>query len=57
MGATKNTGLALQKQNFQFYYTVVKYRLFEKYGKKGRKIGVNGGVNLNGVWIILDDQN
>lgn len=37
MGATKNIGVAQQKQNFQFYYDVVKYRLPEKYGEKERK--------------------
>lgn len=37
MGATKNIGVAQQKQNFQFYYDVVKHRLPEKYDEKERK--------------------
>lgn len=34
MLATKNIGVAHQKQIFQFYYAVAKYKLLEKYGKK-----------------------
>lgn len=36
MRATKNIGVAYQKQNFKFNYAVVKYRLHEKYGNKER---------------------
>lgn len=36
MRATKNIGVAYQKQNFKFNYAVVKYRLHEKYGSKER---------------------
>lgn len=31
--ATKTVGVAHQKHNFPFYYTVAKYRLLEKYVK------------------------
>lgn len=33
VGATKNIAGAQPKNNFQFYYAVVRYRLLEKYGK------------------------
>lgn len=37
VGATKALRLEDQKQNFQFHYAAVKYRLLEKYGKKTKK--------------------
>lgn len=33
VGATKNIAGAHPKNNYQFYYAAVRYRLLEKYGK------------------------